>query len=46
MYVQVRVLMKTDIAKQTGGQRPELRITEDLRVLGLSSNLWKVGVYT
>lgn len=28
------VLMRTSIAKQTGGQRPELRITEDLEFWG------------
>ena len=28
------VLMRTQIAKQTGGQRPELRITEDLEFWG------------
>ena len=37
------VLMKTDIVKQTGGQRPELRITEDLEFWGYLATFGKWG---
>lgn len=37
------VLMKTDIVKQTGGQRKELRITEDLEFWGYLATFGKWG---
>tara|TARA_B100000768_G_scaffold108669_1_gene100852 strand:- start:2524 stop:3498 length:975 start_codon:yes stop_codon:yes gene_type:complete len=37
------VLMKTDIVKQTGGQRPELRITEDLEFWAYLATFGKFG---
>ncbi len=37
------VLMRTDIVKQTGGQRPELRITEDLEFWAYLATFGKWG---
>jgi len=37
------VLMRTDIGKQTGGQRPELRITEDLEFWAYLATFGKWG---
>lgn len=37
------ILMRTDIVKQTGGQRPELRITEDLEFWAYLATFGKWG---
>lgn len=37
------VLMRTDVVKQTGGQRPELRITEDLEFWAYLATFGKWG---
>lgn len=37
------VLMRTDVVKQTGGQRPDLRVTEDLEFWGYLATFGKWG---